>query len=226
MLLLPCCVLRPPCTAASLALPPLPQADAIKQLQEERSQLSRQVEEGLSAQSDLEALRAQAGQLSGVTQELQQTRATLLELQAVARQLEQHRAQIAGLADQRAELEGALQQQAELTAEVSVLQRDYDEMLDKAQRALTLQEELPKLQVGLWWGVGLGCCTAGWTAGRVCWQRSAGQLLLCSGGTCQLHVVSLTAAVRYRQLLCAIRRASMPATALTLVSPMLWARPA
>lgn len=125
------------------------QADAIRQLQEERSQLSREVEDGLSAQAELESLRAQAVELSGVTQELQQTRQTLLELQAVARQLEQHRVQIAGLADQRAELEGALQQQAELTAEVSVLQRDYDGMLDKAQRALTLQEELPKLQVGV-----------------------------------------------------------------------------
>lgn len=125
------------------------QADAIRQLQEVRSQLSREVEDGLSAQAELESLRSQALELSGVTQELQQTRQTLLELQAVARQLEQHRVQIAGLADQRAELEGALQQQAELTAEVSVLQRDYGDMLDKAQRALTLQEELPKLQVGV-----------------------------------------------------------------------------
>lgn len=128
----------------------LPQAEAIAKLQEERSQLSYIVEQGLSEQAELNSLRQQATELSGVAQELQQTRQTLLELQAVARQLEQHRTQITCLADQKAELEGALQQQAELTAEVSVLQRDYDEMLDKARRALTLQEELPKLQVGAW----------------------------------------------------------------------------
>lgn len=70
---------------------PLPQAEEIKVLQEERSQLSAFVERGAAEAAELQALRDQAGELSGVTAELQQTRATLLELQAVAKQLEQHR---------------------------------------------------------------------------------------------------------------------------------------
>lgn len=180
------------CRASPCRLACHTQADAIRQLQEERSQLTREVEDGLSAQAELESLRAQAVELSGVTQELQQTRQTLLELQAVARQLEQHRVQIAGLADQRAELEGALQQQAELTAEVSVLQRDYDDMLDKAQRALTLQEELPKLQVGVVCAaaalqdcrrgvLGHGCVGSGLLVGCCCVGNTCE--LLCAPGT-------------------------------------------
>lgn len=90
------------------------QADTISKLQQERSRLSTIVEQGLSEQAELNTLRQQAGELSGVTHELQQTRQTLLELQAVARQLEQHRVQISSLADQKAELEAALQTQAEL----------------------------------------------------------------------------------------------------------------
>jgi hypothetical protein len=90
------------------------QADAFSKLQQERSRLSAIVEQGLSEQAELNTLRQQAGELSGVTHELQQTRQTLLELQAVARQLEQHRVQILSLADQKAELEAALQTQAEL----------------------------------------------------------------------------------------------------------------
>jgi hypothetical protein len=132
------------------------QAEAISQLQEERAQLSALVEQGLADQAELHTLRQQAGELSGVAQELQQTRHTLLELQAVARQLEQHRVQIASLADQKEEMESALKSQAELTAEVALLQQEYDEVLGKARRALELQEELPKLQVrrvaGPCWG--------------------------------------------------------------------------
>lgn len=124
-----------------------PQADEIRQLQEERTQLARIVEQGKAAKAELQHLQQQAGELSGVGQELQQTRAALLELQAVARQLEQHRLQISSLADQKAELEAALQQQAELTAEVSVMERDYNDMLTKARRACELQEQLPQLQV-------------------------------------------------------------------------------
>jgi len=124
-----------------------PQADEISKLQEESSQLARIVEQGRAAQAELQHLQQQAGELSGVGQELQQTRAALLELQAVARQLEQHRLQISSLADQKAELEAALQQQAELTAEVSVMERDYNDMLTKARRACELQEQLPRLQV-------------------------------------------------------------------------------
>jgi hypothetical protein len=64
--------------------------------------------------------------------------------------------QIASLADQKEEMESALKSQAELTAEVALLQQEYDEVLGKARRALELQEELPKLQVrrvaGPCWG--------------------------------------------------------------------------
>lgn len=129
------------------AAPHPAQAEAISQLQEERAQLSTIVQQGLADQAELHTLRQQAGELSGVTQELQQTRHTLLELQAVARQLEQHRVQIASLADQKEEMESALASQAELTAEVALLQQEYDDVLGKARRAIELQEELPKLQV-------------------------------------------------------------------------------
>lgn len=123
------------------------QAEAVSRLQEERSRLSAIVEQGLAEQAELDALRQQAGELSGVTHELQQTRQTLLELQAVARQLEQHRLQIATLADQKAELEGALQTQAALQAEVSVLHHQYEDLVAKAERAKALGEDLPALQV-------------------------------------------------------------------------------
>lgn len=149
----------------------------------------------MSEQAELNTLRQQAGELSGVAQELHQTRQSLLELQAVARQLEQHRVQIAGLADQKAELEGALQQQAELTAEVSVLQRDYDDMLDKARKALTLQEELPKLQVGL---TGVESCLA-WDIQKIACANGQNVLLgVAAHGALQHGLVHSDKSVYYR----------------------------
>ena len=143
------------------AEPPSLQADAVSRLQEERSHLARIVEQAKGHQAELQHLQQQAGELSGVGQELQQTRMALLELQAVARQLEQHRGQVSHLAGQKDELEAALQQQAELTAEVSVLERDYNAMLAKAKRAYELQEQLPQLQVSLV-AVILGWCFWCW----------------------------------------------------------------
>jgi DNA repair exonuclease SbcCD ATPase subunit len=123
------------------------QADNASKLEEQQAQLTRAIEQRLSESAELNTLRQQARELSGVTQELQQTRQTLTELQAVAQQLEQHRRQISSLADQRGELQAALQQRAELTAQVELLQRDYNDMVVKANHAAELQAELPKLRV-------------------------------------------------------------------------------
>jgi len=57
------------------------------------------------------------------------------------------RQQIRELEDSKEELQQALQQQATLTAEVAMLEMDYNKMAAAAERAVQLQEDLGKLQV-------------------------------------------------------------------------------
>jgi ABC-type phosphate transport system auxiliary subunit len=86
-------------------------------------------------------------------QQLAEASQQLSELQGIEERVLDYRAEITRLEDSRRELQQALQMQAAITAEVSMLQREYDALAVQAQHAQRLQEEIPRMQVCLVAGV-------------------------------------------------------------------------
>jgi DNA repair exonuclease SbcCD ATPase subunit len=124
------------------------QAEELGKLQEERTHLLAAAEEAEQVQQQLERLRQRVRDMSPLRQQLAEASQQLSELQGVEERLLDYRAEITRLQDSRRELQQALQMQAAITAEVSMLQREYDALTGRAQHAQRLQEEIPRMQVG------------------------------------------------------------------------------
>jgi hypothetical protein len=123
------------------------QAEELSELQEERSSLLATLEEAEKLQQQLERLRSCVRDMSPLRQQLAEASKQLSELQGIEERLLDYRAEIARLEDSGRELQQALQMQAAITAEVSMLQREYDALAVQAQHAQRLQEEIPRMQV-------------------------------------------------------------------------------